>query len=440
MAAHDAVAATAPTGSPSPSQPPATHNVHLRRAWERARVFFAQLADPATLQPADADTGYLDLPVHPSLGPHQTHLATEERPGRGAVVPLLSRVLARTYMDAILEQCQPTVMHNALCLHGLSGTGKSYALYEAVCRLMAQRDTVRVAYVHDCRAWSAADKEDAIAQLLAVVASAFDPATERDLWELCAKLRTLPELQFVVQKFVPARCKAYRLHFVWIFDQHHELPVSHCRELPWSFADRELMMTPDLRGLGTVVTSSVESDEAALRFNEYRNMHNISLYHGYTDDEADRWRRHHRLFMEDQEGWAEAKQLLNTMPCELDALRRRTEPTLGLCLQGLARARFATFLVQKRAHRARYESLPFVSLRRVPSEEFLLDMLMGCRPMRPPGNLPLVYQDGHTGRARPFHELARCFYLQLHNPNILGDLFSAVPVQTADADLPVGRS
>jgi hypothetical protein len=387
-------------------------NAQLERMRAPARAFFAHLADRATLR-TDVD-GFLDLPVHPSLGASSgKRFETVDRAGRGAVVPLLSRELARTYMAAMLERCdQP--LHNYLYIHGAQGVGKSYALYEAVCRLMARRDAVRVAYMHDCADWST-DVKLALAQMTAIVASAFHPDEEPTVWDACARVQTVDELYDVLATIVPTHCAHRRLKFLFVFDQHNGLSATQRQQLPWSMLEKELLAIDSWTRLGATVISASANNDYFLKIATQPEMGRVDCYTGFTDAEADCWRRRHRFFLGDGDGWTETKELLSSWPLELNALRKRTEPTLAARLAKLVDERLRILVLHEANHR---RARLLEDAEKTDYAGIILDMLLARSGVgeRYPSiglllNKQLAYYDEQTTLVRPIHELARRFYL-----------------------------
>ena len=232
-------------------------NTQVARMREPARAFFAQLAEPASLV-ADAND-FLALPVHPSLGASSgKRFETTLLNGR-RIVPLLSRELAKEYRGVMLDRCDKD-LHNYLYIHGAAGAGKSYALYEAVCRLMARRDNVRVAYMHDCAGWS---KEGTIAckEMAAIVATAFDPDAEPTIWDACSQTASADQLEELLSVTIPSYCARWNLKFLFVFDQHNGLLPAQREQFPWCLPETSLLAFNTWKRLGaTVISASANND------------------------------------------------------------------------------------------------------------------------------------------------------------------------------------
>ena len=386
-------------------------NTQVEFMREPARIFFAQLADAATLLP---DTnGFLALPVHPSLGASGGN-RFEVAPLNGRdVVHLLSRDVAQKYMGAMLGRCEE-VLHNYLYIHGAAGAGKSYALYEAVCRLMARRESVRVAYVHDCAGWSK-DATIARKEMAAIVATAFDPDTEPTIWDACSQTVSADDLDDLLSVTVPSYCARRNLKFLFVFDQHNGLLPAQREQFPWCLPETSLLAFNTWKRLGATVISASANNDYFLKIATYGNMKRVDCYSGFNDDEADRWRRHYNFFLGEADVWAEAKELLSNWPLELNLLRQRLEPTLAERLAAFTKDRLRILGLHEASHRR-------ARLQEASDKEayagIILDMLL-ARPdvdARYPTvdvvtNKQLVFFDDQTTLLRPIHELVRRFYL-----------------------------
>ena len=389
----------------------APRNTQVERMRGPARVFFAQLADAATLR-TDAND-FLALPVHPSLGASaRRRFETAPLNGR-RIVPLLSRDLAKTYMGAMLGRCEEED-HNYLYIHGAAGAGKSYALYEAVCRLMARRDEVRVAYMHDCASWSD-DRDVAVKEMAAVVATAFHPDDEKGIWDACASVYTVDALNDLLGSTIPAYCAENQLKFLFVCDQHNGLTPALRQQSPWSIPEKFLLALITWKRLGATVISASANNDYFLKVATHREMKRVDWYTGFNDTEADGWRRHHNFFLDDADGWADAKELLSNWPLELNLLRERSEPILAERLEKLTRERLRILGLHEENHLAvRVNDARKMTM----YAGIILDMLL-ARPdvdTRYPTidvvtNKQLVFFDDQTTLLRPIHELVRRFYL-----------------------------
>ena len=380
---------------------------------DNAREFFALLSDPATLQP-DAN-GFLYLPQHPSMAmSNRRRFDFIETPGEPTKVPLLSRALAREYMQAMMEQCEDP--HNDLYIHGAQGVGKSYALYEAVCRLMARPDTVRVVYFHDCSGWSR-DQNTAIQQLAAAAASGFHPKREAQVWTAAMAVRDYIELDHLLGAVLPNYCRERGLRLIAIFDQHHGLDPELRKQLPWSMPERDLPAFASWKGLAATVISASANNEYYLKAAVDAKWRRHDCYHGFKDAERDQWRRHHRFFDGPQYAseWEDVKALLDNWPLDLDEMRKAPQTTLAATLEKHRQERMLAMEDLEAAHlRANVTT---------PNEinayyRIILDMLIGrgAVVLRYPNaqrllNKHILYYRTEDHSVQPIHDLARQFYL-----------------------------
>ena len=228
-------------------------------------------------------------------------------------------------------------------------------------------------------------------------------------------MQTDDELFDLLSHIIPAHCAEHRLKFVCIFDQHNGLTPTLRARSPWSLPEKSLLALASWKRLGATVIAASANNEYFLKVATTPAMKRVDCYTGFTDDEAERWRRHHDFFLADADGWADAKALLSNWPLELNLLRERPEPTLAQRLAPRVVARIGVFFAHEKNHKAA----------RVTDEEdrsdydgLILDMLL-ARPEAGTRhaavglliNRQLVYYDEQTTLVRPIHELARRFYL-----------------------------
>jgi len=395
------------------AEAPVVPEVNWDTMRDTSREFFAQLSDPATLQP-DAN-GFLYLPQHPSMSmSNRRRFDFIKTPGQPTLVPLLSRALAREYVEAMLEQCEDP--HNALYIHGAQGVGKSYALYEAVCRLMARPDTARVIYFHDCSGWSR-DKNKAIQQLAAAAASGFHPEKEAQVWTAAMAVRDYIELDHLLGVVIPKYCRERTLRLVAIFDQHNGLDLELRKQLPWSLPERDLPALATWKGLGATVVSASANNEYYVKVAVDARWRRHDCYRGFTDAERDKWRRHHRFFDGPQYAseWADVKSLLSNWPLDLDEMRMAQQTTLAATLEKHRQARLSIMKSREEQHVSSQITNSDTSKR---YNCFILDMLIGrpnvtTRQLGAPRfiNKDLLYYNEADDSVRPIHDLARQFYL-----------------------------
>jgi len=407
----------------------ATTVTDLDWATERARAhsFFQRLADPATLQ-LDAN-GYLYLPEHPSMAMSTRRRFDVITDSLGqTTVPLLSRSLAGEYETAMLEQC--VAAHNFLYVHGAQGVGKSYALYEAVCRLMAQRNKVRVIYMHDCSAWEH-DAPVANLQMARVVATAFDPDVESALWTACEKVSTYAQLRHLIEDIVVAHCQALGLQLVAVFDQHNGLAVDLRARLPWGVPERVLPTLASWKGIGATVISASANNEYYLKVAVDASWRRLDCFQGFTGDELEQWRRHHHFFdgPEHAAAWDDVTALIANWPLDLNDMRQNRKASLAETLEWHRDRRIYAIEDREATHLRVHVTDPSD---RQSYAGIVLEMLIGrdhIRPRYPEAqrliNKHILYYHASDDSVRPIHDLARQFYLVRGYLKLAGDLGDA---------------
>ena len=388
-------------------------------------AFFRRLDDPATLRP-DAD-GYVALPQHPSMAmSSRRRFDVVAGPGGQATVPLLSRALAREYATAIREQC--TATHNFLYIHGAQGVGKSYALYEAVCRLMAQRAEVRVIYLHDCSGWDN-DAGVAVQQLAAVVASGFRPAEDAAIWTDAEAVRTYGDLHRLLDITVPAYCRQHGLIVAAVFDQHNGLRPDLRTQLPWKVPEGVLPSLASWKGLSATVISASANNEYYLKVAVDAAWRRLDCFHGFSDAELRQWRRHHKFFdtPKHADAWSDVKALVNNWPLDLNDMRMAPAATLAETLEQHRRQRLRVLSYHESRHLENHVRTDPEKQRQYAG--VVLEMLVGrpdvtTRYVRASDiiNKHVLFHDKATDSVRPIHDLARQLYLAEGYLKRAGDL------------------
>ena len=379
------------------------------------RTFFERLSCPGALVPGRHD--YLDLPVHPSIqASSASRFETKELKDSTLVIPLLSRDLAATLATAMLSRCDGGVLHNYMYIHGAMGAGKSYALYEAVCRLM-MTPNMRVVYMSDCSAWSDIPSV-AAEQLAKTVAHGFHPERDAPIWQACAEVTDATQLSHLLAETLPQYCHAIGCKFLVVFDQHHGLSPKQRENPPWSMVERDLPAWPRWKGLGATVIAASAKNDYTLQVAAPSKWMRVDWFDGFSDDEFTCWQAHHAFLTSAAQADAleNVRAILGTWPLHLNALRRKMEAlspaaalTEYLQVQCLILSGHERSHVQNRladpADRDAYRGL-------------VLDMLIErgavlSRHAHAPTliNQHLLYV--HKETIRPIHEVARQFYLSL---------------------------
>jgi len=284
-------------------------------------------------KPNDLGNSFLSLPKHPSLQSKERFRESHDRDGR---VVLMRRKLATEIIREIVDL--GTKDDNRLFVHGAQGVGKSHALYDAVCSLM-EYPQWRVIYVNDCAAWnhtfSLHNLSPSYHYLLKMIATGFHPKNDEEIWELCRKARSPADVETLVFDLIPKYCQKGGLKFAFVFDQHNGITPDHRRneQYPFIWLEKRMQTEANWKKRGVLVISASANNEYALQVlpksMAFRHLESRELcFTGFTDNEFQNWKVHHKIFHEENqqntELWDSVNALLSKWPLLLDELRQQS--------------------------------------------------------------------------------------------------------------------
>jgi hypothetical protein len=108
-------------------------------------------------------------------------------------------------------------------IHGPRGVGKSYCLYEVVCKLRSDPQN-RVIYIVDCGGWAGNRNTIAIEKLIKAICVAF--SGDNEVIERCNSV-AFDEyiINTMLLNYLPQYCILHKLKLYAVFDQHNGLTV-----------------------------------------------------------------------------------------------------------------------------------------------------------------------------------------------------------------------
>lgn len=124
--------------------------------------------------------------------------------------PLTFNFMLRMEVEEVVRRAERlgSGRHSTLCLHGVSGYGKSHILAAVSCHLQSKKDKHYVVYIPDC---AAALREDALTVVKEAMLLTFPKAVP--IWEQIFEATSIGELKSILQ-----RCGTERKIF-FVYDQ-----------------------------------------------------------------------------------------------------------------------------------------------------------------------------------------------------------------------------
>lgn len=380
-------------------------------------LFVALRADGVLMR---NDNEFVTLPRHPTMKTQSGDRFVGTR-GDDGMYKILHRELAERIISEVTQRVESPGENNnnRLYVHGTQGVGKSHSIYEAVCALMARRDTWRVVYVNDCKAWVGA--KSAKLFLARHVAMAFDPEEERAIWDACIDAESEEAVLTLLFTTIPRYCASKGLKFACVFDQHNGLSRDKRACFPFLLLERQMCNEKSWKGIGALVISACANNEYQLQVLGKETFKRIDVYGGFSDGELKNWSQQHSMFVGDKD-WDSVTALYGNLPLALGVMKREHLKRAGSATTLLdllnacdssMRAKMTQremghySLIEGPEHKHIYQCMILDMLLAASGQAVEEHYVIGLHLM----NRHLMYWDETARMFRPIHELARQIYV-----------------------------
>jgi hypothetical protein len=179
----------------------------------------------------------------------------------------------------------------AVYIHGPQGVGKSFSLYEIVCRFRSQANT-RVVYIPDCGGWGALMQEEsadeAVSFLLYAILLAFPD--DASIEQLCLDCELEQQSVVALLKHLPIYCEKNGLELFAVFDQHNSLKPELRTKFPFSVVESLLPYLADWKlNKALVVVSASANNSYFLKVAADERWPDFPMSKCFSESEFDAW-------------------------------------------------------------------------------------------------------------------------------------------------------
>jgi len=278
------------------------------------------------LRDADLSTAFLELPLDPTFSEtKRRRFITEDQK-----LPLIRREDPKQQIwNLISLRANALQKAPAVFITGPQGVGKSYSLYEVVCRLRSDQSN-RVIYISDCAGWASFKPPTRF--LIETVLFAF--CQDPDVIEEWTSIKDDPDSILSSLRGLSNYCLKNSLNLYAIFDQHNGLTDTQRKLFPFSIIETELPTYWNANPKAFVIIAASSNNTYFLKMASNSTWPKLELTLPFNDDEFALFAKKYlkNFKMDDLRAWTDL------MPHELNLIRLKARESPGATLQQIYEA------------------------------------------------------------------------------------------------------
>ena len=278
------------------------------------------------LRDADLSTAFLELPLDPTFSEtKRRRFITEDQK-----LPLIRREDPKQQIwNLISLRANALQKAPAVFITGPQGVGKSYSLYEVVCRLRSDQSN-RVIYISDCAGWASFKPPTRF--LIETVLFAF--CQDPDVIEEWTSIKDDPDSILSSLRGLSNYCLKNSLNLYAVFDQHNGLTDTQRKLFPFSIIETELPTYWNANPKAFVIIAASSNNTYFLKMASNSTWPKLELTLPFNDDEFALFAKKYlkNFKMDDLRAWTDL------MPHELNLIRLKARESPGATLQQIYEA------------------------------------------------------------------------------------------------------